>query len=191
MWCWTPTLVGRAIRLRADGGQRTARPTGQLVCKLRREIIRVQIRGDDFRFRIVKPFKIGDDAAEGIVRRLRFQIADVLADENLVSDGQRDGIFQMRADGQNNFRRDEFHESLMFGGLWNSSLRLIWAAARNRERGAKPFHGQASRAQWNRPRAGRWDGCGRERHRRCRRAVPKPRVHRCKSARRSNCRSWQ
>ena len=63
----------------------------------------MQIGGDDFRFGIVKLFKIGDDAAEGVVRRLRFQIADVLADENLIADGQRDGIFQMRADGQNNF----------------------------------------------------------------------------------------
>ena len=61
----------------------------------------MQIGGDDLRFGFVKFFKIGDDAAEGGVRLLRFQIADVLADENLIADRKRDGVLQMRANGQN------------------------------------------------------------------------------------------
>ena len=63
----------------------------------------MQIGGDDLRLGLVKLFKIGDDAAEGGMGLLRFQIADVLADENLVADRKRDGIFQMRANGQNRF----------------------------------------------------------------------------------------
>ena len=69
--------------------------------KFGREIIRVQIGGDDLRFGLVKFFKIGNDAAEGGMGLLGFQIADVLADENLVADRERDGVFQMRANGQN------------------------------------------------------------------------------------------
>ena len=87
----------------AAGTRRRGRLRYDFAGKLRREIIRVQIGGDDLRFRVVKLFKIGDDAAEGVVRRLGFQIADVLADENLVADGKRDGVLQMRADGQNRF----------------------------------------------------------------------------------------
>ena len=65
------------------------------------------------------------------------------------------------------------------------------AAAHNPAPGAKPIRGPASRAQWNRPRAGQWDDYEREKHRRCRRAVPRLRVHRCKSVRHSSCRSWR
>ena len=61
-------------------------PAPRFARKLRREIIRVQIGGDDLRFGFVKLLKIGDDAAEGGVRLLRFQIADVLADEDLIAD---------------------------------------------------------------------------------------------------------
>ena len=71
--------------------------------KLGRKIIRMQVGGDDLRFRFVKPLEIGDDAAERGMGLLRFQIADVLAEENLIADRERDSVFQMRADGQNDF----------------------------------------------------------------------------------------
>ena len=49
------------------------------------------------------------------MRLFSFQITDVLADENLVADRQRNGVFQMRANSQNNFRRAEFHDALIMG----------------------------------------------------------------------------
>ena len=55
------------------------------------------------------------------IRRLRFQIADVLADENIFADGQRHGIFQMRADGQDRL--------WIFAELWRLSSAI--AAALN------------------------------------------------------------
>ena len=99
MWCWTPKKCAAGI-LPAELSELPAGRWQHFTRKLGGEIIRVQIGGDDFRSRVVKLFKISDDAAEGVVRRLRFQIANVLADENLIPDGQRDGIFQMRADGE-------------------------------------------------------------------------------------------
>ena len=167
--------------------ERQLGPTG-LLRKLRREIIRVQIGGDDLRLGLVKIFEIGDDTAEGGVRLLRFQIANVLADENLVADRQRNGVFQMSANGQNNFRRTGFYSALIFlrlmFGSWNSPLRLLLAAVHSHERGAAPTRGPASRAQSNHPRAGRWGDCGREKHRRCRRAAQRLHVRPCKSVRR-------
>ena len=159
-------LVGR-FRFSGTLKRELQRDAAEFARKLRREIIRVQIGGDDFRLGVVKFFKIGDDAAEGGMRLLRFQIADVLADENLVADGQRDGIFQMRANGQNNFGSD-FDELGGFRTICSSCIAIEWAAAHSRAPGAKPFRGPASRARSNRPRAGRWGGCGREKHRRCR-----------------------
>ena len=67
----------------------------------------------------------------------------------------------------------------------NRQRRVAARAAQNH------FAVRASRAQSNHPRAGRWGGCGRGKHRRCRRAVPAPHVHPCKSVRRSNCRWWR
>ena len=104
MWCWTPICVGADCPGSCVRRRRAAEsPRSEFVRKLCREIIRMQIGGDDLRFGVVKFFKIGDDAAEGGVGRLRFQIADVLADENLVADRKGHGVFQMRAHGQNNF----------------------------------------------------------------------------------------
>ena len=86
-----------AMRQTCAVSRRASAPSANL----RREIIRVQIGGDHFRLRVVKPRQIGGDAAERLIRLLRFQIADVLADENIFADRQRHGIFQMRADGEN------------------------------------------------------------------------------------------
>ncbi len=68
-----------------------------------REIIGVQVRHDDVRFGGVKILEIGDDAVKGRVGGLGIQIADVLADENSRADGEGDGVFQVRADGENRF----------------------------------------------------------------------------------------
>ncbi len=67
----------------------------------------MQIGGDDFRLVAVEFLEVGDYAPERMVCLLGFQIADVLAEENLIADGKRDGVFQMRADGQDG--RDAFH----------------------------------------------------------------------------------
>ena len=73
----------------------------------------MQIGGDDLRHGPVKFFEIGNNAAEGGMGLLRFQIADVLADENLVADREGNGILQMRANSQNNFRRAELRDALI------------------------------------------------------------------------------
>ena len=66
-----------------------------------REIFRVQIVRDDLRFRLVKARQIRDGAGEGVVRRLRRQIADVLTNENIPLYAERDRVLQMRSDGEN------------------------------------------------------------------------------------------
>ena len=44
--------------------------------------------------------QIGGGAAKRLMGLLRFQIANVLTDENIVADHERDGILQMRANGK-------------------------------------------------------------------------------------------
>ena len=61
----------------------------------------MQIGGDNLWFGVVKLLEIGDDAAKGGVRLFGFQVADVLADENLIADRKRDGVFEMRSHCQN------------------------------------------------------------------------------------------
>ena len=68
----------------------------------------MQVRRDDLGSRFVKPLEIGDHAAEGLVGRVGFQVADVLADEHLRADRQRDGVLQMRADGARRSRISDF-----------------------------------------------------------------------------------
>ena len=53
----------------------------------------MQIGSDDLRLRLVKLFKICNDAAERVVCLFGLQIADVLADENLRTDGKCDSVF--------------------------------------------------------------------------------------------------
>jgi len=105
-------LVGR-FRFSGTLKRELQRNAAEFARKFRREIIRMQIGGDDLRFGLVKFFKIGNDAAEGGMGLLRFQIADVLADENLVADCQRHRVLQMRSYCQNDFRRAEFHDALI------------------------------------------------------------------------------
>ena len=93
---------GRDALLRVSAGLPPSH-TGQFVCKLRGEVVRMQIGGDNFRFRLVKPFKVGGDAAKGVLGRVRFQIANVLADEHLFRHRQRDGVLQMRPNSQDDW----------------------------------------------------------------------------------------
>ena len=99
---------GRDALLRVLAGRQLS-PT-DLQGKPGRKIIRVQIGGDDSRPGVVEFFKIGDDPSESVMRLFRLQITDMLADKNLRADGQGDGVFQVRADGENNFgvRSSEF-----------------------------------------------------------------------------------
>ena len=66
-----------------------------------REVFRVQIVSDDLWFRLVKTRQIRDGACEGVVRRLRRQIADVLTNEQIRPYAERDRVLEMRSDGKN------------------------------------------------------------------------------------------
>jgi len=83
------------------GGQRTARPTGEIVTVFSREIIRMHIARHEMDIRIVQPWQISARSAKRSVSLFRFQIADVLADKNVVIDLERDGVLQVRPNGKN------------------------------------------------------------------------------------------
>ena len=57
--------------------------------------------GDGLRLGVVKLLEIGDDTEEGSVCLFRLQIADVLADENLIADRKRDRVLEVRSNSQN------------------------------------------------------------------------------------------
>ena len=61
----------------------------------------MQIVSDDLRFRLVEARQIRDGAGEGVVRRLRRQIADVLTNEHIPLYAERDRVLEMRSDGEN------------------------------------------------------------------------------------------
>ena len=67
------------------------------------EVIGVGIGGDDGRLGLVEVLEVGDDAAEGFEGLVGFQIADVLAEEDLGTDGEGDRVFQVRANSENRF----------------------------------------------------------------------------------------
>jgi hypothetical protein len=63
----------------------------------RREVIRVKVCGYDPRRDFVESLEILDHSAEGHQRLFRFQIPNVLAEEDLRADGQSHGVLQMSA----------------------------------------------------------------------------------------------
>ncbi len=83
-----------------------------------------------------------DDSLERLERLGRLEVADVLADEDVGADRQRDGVLQVRADGQHcrSARRP---------------VAVARAAARSRAPGAASARGRPPRARSNRPRGGR------------------------------------
>ena len=64
------------------------------------EVVGVGVGGDDGGAGFVEGLEVGDDAAEGFVGLVGFQVADVLADEDLGADGEGDGVLQVGADGE-------------------------------------------------------------------------------------------
>ena len=97
-------LDGDELRERGEGCELSLAHVGS--CRLQGrartggEIIRVRVGGDDGRCGVVEPLEVGDDAAEGLEGLVGFQVADVLADEDLRPHGEGDGVLQMGADGE-------------------------------------------------------------------------------------------
>ena len=60
----------------------------------------MRVGGNEGGAGFVEALEVGDDAAEGFERLVGFQVADVLADEDLGADGEGDGVLQMGADGE-------------------------------------------------------------------------------------------
>ena len=58
------------------------------------------VRDGDGR-RVVEPLEVRDDAREGLERLGRLEVADVLGDEDLAPDRERDGGLHVRADAEN------------------------------------------------------------------------------------------
>ena len=65
----------------------------------------MQIVRDEVGLCLVEAGQIRDRAGEGVMRFPGREIADVLTDENIAIDTERDAVFQMRADGENGFLR--------------------------------------------------------------------------------------
>ena len=57
----------------------------------------MQVVGDGNGLGLVQAQEVGDDALEGMHGFGGFQIADVLADEDLVANAESDSVFEMRA----------------------------------------------------------------------------------------------
>jgi hypothetical protein len=71
---------------------------------MRRKVIRVQIMGNGNGGGFVEAQEIGNNSLKGSHRFCRFQVADVLADEDLPPHAKSNGVFKMRAHGQNGGR---------------------------------------------------------------------------------------
>ena len=72
----------------------------EVVGILGREVVGVGVRGDQGRAGFVQVLEVGDDAAEGVEGLGGFQVADVLADEDLGAHGECDGVLQVGADSE-------------------------------------------------------------------------------------------
>lgn len=69
------------------------------------EIVGMGIGRHGNRAEIVEPVQAGDDAAKGVEGLGRLQVADVLTDEDIRSDGDGDGILQVRPHRQDGRQR--------------------------------------------------------------------------------------
>ena len=64
------------------------------------EVVGVGVGGDEGGAGFVEGLEVGNDAAEGVEGLVGFQVADVLADEDLGAHGEGDGVLQVGADGE-------------------------------------------------------------------------------------------
>jgi hypothetical protein len=75
--------------------------SGILSRELRREIFGMEIAGDDLGLRIVKSREIGGGILERAKSLLRLEIADMLTNENVFANTERDRVLQMRTECKN------------------------------------------------------------------------------------------
>ena len=85
------------------------------------EVVGVGVGGDDGGAGFVEGLEVGDDAAEGIEGLVGFQVADVLADEDLGAYGEGDGVLQVGADGEDGVGNGRWQ---MADGRWHN--RWLW-----------------------------------------------------------------
>src|SRR5437899_4726657 len=69
----------------------------RLLCPVCRGVVRMQIADDRLGLETVEPAEVVDGALEGVTRFERFQVADVLADENVLPDSDGNRVLQMAA----------------------------------------------------------------------------------------------
>jgi hypothetical protein len=90
----------------------------------------VRIGGDDGGARLVEGLEVGDGAAEGFEGLVRFQVADVLAEEDLLAYAEGNGVLQVRADGQDRIANSQWPiANCIAKGQWpiaNGSWELDW-----------------------------------------------------------------
>ena len=67
------------------------------LCPVRRRVVRMQIADDRLGLETVEAAKVVDGAFEGVTRLERFQVADMLAEENILPDADGDRVLQMAA----------------------------------------------------------------------------------------------
>ena len=98
----------------------------------RRAVLRVEVVRDEHvvRIDVVHRHEIGDGLVEGLTALRVIEIADMLTDESLAVDDERDGVLQIRADGEHGpIERD------VGDGGWRVTAR---AAQNDRTEGAGP-----------------------------------------------------
>ena len=119
------------------------------------EVVGVGVGGDEGGAGFVETLEVGDDAAEGVEGLVGFQVADVLADEDLGAHGEGDGVLQVGADGEdggNGRWQMAMQMALpMAEGRWDGiadgeEAEGSWmGAGRSRGRGAGPVRGPSLR----------------------------------------------
>src|SRR5208283_1608465 len=67
---------------------------------MRRGIVGMEIAGNGLGLETVEAAEIGNGALEGAASLERIEVADVLAEKNVLADGNGDGVLQMAADGE-------------------------------------------------------------------------------------------
>jgi hypothetical protein len=70
-----------------------------LLGELGGKVIGVRVGGDDRRAGFVEALEVGNDAAEGFEGLVGFQVADMLAEEDLRANGEGNGVLQVGPDG--------------------------------------------------------------------------------------------
>ena len=77
----------------------------ELEGELRRQVLRMEVVGDDLGHDPVQPGKVVDRLEERPVRRQVLEVADVMAGDDVAALGDGDGALQLRTDGEHGGRR--------------------------------------------------------------------------------------